>query len=250
MSVSFCVPVAYDWRLLPASMAGYYDVADEIIVGVDENRRTWAGTAFDLNMSSLMSALPDPDRKIRFVEESFFDPRSTPIENDCRERERLALHARNDLVAEVDADELVDGAALVAAAERLPTGHQLYAPWSHVFKVIGDTALIVDDPNGGELCALATRSRRRRFARQTGEPAEPADFVVHHNTLGRSETEVAEKLFGWGHADQVRPGFLDMWRSIGLENYRDARNVHPFIPMRWPGLKAAPLSTRLQCQSH
>ena len=223
-------------------MAGYYDAADEIIVGVDENRRTWAGTAFNLDCADLLAALPDPDRKIRFVEASFFDPRSTPIENDCREREHLARLARNELVAEVDADEMIDGAALAAAAERLPPGHQLYAPWSHVFKIIGDTALIVDNPHGGELCALATRSRRRKLARQTGEPPVVADFVVRHNTLGRSVAEVAEKLTGWGHADRVRPGFLDLWRSVNLNNYADVRDVHPFIPSRWPGLKAAHLS--------
>jgi hypothetical protein len=243
MPASFVVPVAYDWRLLPASMAGYYDTADEILVGIDVNRRTWAGTAFDLPRDELRAELPDPDGKIRIIEGDFYDPGRTPIENDCREREYLARESRNDMVIEVDADESVDGAALVAAAEQMPPGRQLYAPWLQVFKVIGDTALLVDNTHGGELCALATRSRSRRYARQTGEPPVVADLQVLHNTMGRSDAEVAQKLAGWGHAHQVRPGFLDLWRSVSLENYRNARDFHPFSPKRWPALKVTPLAS-------
>lgn len=241
MGASFLVPVAYDWRMLPASLAGYHDAADEILVGVDRNLLTWAGTMFDMPAGSLEQALA-PFPRARIVYGDFHDWTRTPIENDSREREALARHARNQLVVEVDVDERVDGAAVVRAAEWLPQGHQLYGVWTHVFKIIGDTALVVDNRHGGELCALATRSRTRKLARQTGEPPVVANLSVLHNTLGRSEAEVAQKLAGWGHAHQVRPGFLELWRSIDLTNYGDARDLHPFIATRWPSLKAVPTS--------
>jgi hypothetical protein len=235
MSSTFITLASYDWRLLPQSIAGYHGIADEVLVGLDAGGLTWAGAATGLSRAQLELALA-PFPKARIVEGNFFDASKAPIDNDTAERAHLAGLAQGEWIVEVDADEIVDGHALLLDLHQVPPATQVYASWLNVFKVIDGVALVVDDRR--HLAPLATRSRIRKRSRVTGEAMWLARQEVPHLTLGRSEAEVAQKLSNWGHAPQVRPGFFDLWRSIDLGNYRDVRNVHPFIPDRWPVLKA------------
>lgn len=244
MRASFVTLAAYDWRLLPTSIGAYYEHAAEILVGLDGQRLTWAGQPFELDRAVLEATLMaiDPERKIHIVEANYCHHGRTPMQNDCAEREYLAACAREDWVVEVDADELLDDVpALFTAMAAAPDGYQVFGTWRDIWKVIGSHALVVRSSDN--LCALATRSRHRNYARQTGERAWIATTTVEHLTLGRSDTEVAQKLTGWSHATQVRPRFLDLWRAATLENYEALRNVHPFRPARWPALEAVPVSS-------
>lgn len=242
MRATFVTLAAYDWRMLPASIASYYAYADEIIVGLDVNRRSWSGTQFGLDDRDLAEALSPYTDKITVVTDDFFNAHQSPLQNDRAERERLAKSARNNWVVEVDADEVLsDADALLAAMESCPPGCQVYAQeWTQVYKVISDTALVVTPSL--QLCALATRSRARKLARQTGEPPVVAPVEVVHWTMGRDEADLVQKLASWSHSHQVRPGFLDQWRSVTLENYRAAKDLHYFRASAWPGLRAVPVS--------
>ena len=246
MKASFVTLAAYDWRMLPRSIAAYYDYADEILIGLDANRISWSGVPFSLHVSELLAAIPDPGRKIRVVERDFC-LHAEPMANDCFERERLAHEARNPWIVEIDADEFLrDVPALFSAMEAAPEDEQIYGSWVDVVKVIGNVALVADSDL--RLVALATRSRSRKYARQTGERARYAPVEVLHFTTSRTEEDLARKLRSWSHSKQVRPDFLSQWRSVSLENYRAAKNLHPFIPEQWPALKAIAVS-ELQCQS-
>lgn len=240
MRATFVTLAAYDWRLLPTSMAAYYDHADEILVGLDCDRVTWGGKLFALDRAELERALPDPAGKIQIVEGMFHGPARGQA-NGTAERQFLANIARNDWIVEVDADELVlDVPALLATMARTPVGMQVCGVWRNVFKVIGDTALVVDSSES--VCALATRNRSRLRAKLTGEVPVVAPVVVEHLTMARSRDELALKLASWGHMDDVLPGWLASWDSVTLENYAAARNLHPFEPGWWPRLRAVPVA--------
>lgn len=240
MRATFVTLAAYDFRLLPASIASYHEAADEILVGLDADRVSWSGQPFECDRAELDAVLA-PFPKARVLEGNFHSS-AVAMENDSQERAFLASLARNEWVVEVDADESVDGAAVVAALADCPEGKQLYGFWSNVYKVIDDTALVVEPAI--HTCPLATKSRSRKVARITGEPTYLSRTVkVLHFTTCRSEPALVQKLTNWSHSGDVRPGFLDQWRGITLENYQDARNLHPFIPSRWPALRAVPVAS-------
>jgi hypothetical protein len=241
LKATFITLAAYDWHLLPTSIAAYYDHADEILIGLDQERLSWSGLPFHLDRAALEQAIPDLAGKIRIVEGAFYSPSRTPMENDCAERQALSAEAANEWTVEVDADEIVtDVPALFDAMAETPPGRQVFGLWRDVFKVQGETALVVD--TNLLLCALATRSRRRVLARQSGERAEFTPVIVEHLTLGRSRAEVAQKLASWSHSDQVKAGFLERWDAIDLDNFEEVRNVHPFKSERWPRLHAVPVA--------
>lgn len=243
MHASFVTLACYDWRLLPTSIAAYYEHAEEILVGLDLDRITWGGKPFELDRAELVAALAaiDPARKIRILEGVFHSPARGQV-NGTAERERLARHAHGEWIVEVDADELIrDVPALLAAMEEAPPGWQVCGTWRNVFKVIGNTALVVDDDNS--VCALATRLRTRERAKLTGEwPLVVPGLTVEHLITARADAELALKLQSWGHMDDVSPGWIDRWRSVTLENYAEVRDLHYFEPRWWPSLKAVPVA--------
>jgi hypothetical protein len=226
---SFVTLACYDWRLLPTSIAAYHDAADEVLIGLDYDRRTWSGTPFECDRSALEYALRDFP-KCRIVEDQFSLGRK-PLENDCAEREYLARLTRNPWVVEVDADEIVDGAAIVRALSDVPRGRQLFGLWKDVLKVDGDTALLRDTSSGGRLCALATRSRTRRYARETGEPIYVAPIEVEHLTTARPEPELRQKFAGWGHSDTCPNDALDKWRELSARS--PSVVAVPVSSLRW-----------------
>lgn len=227
---TFVTLACYDWRLLPTSIAAYHDVADEVLIGLDRDRLTWSGPPFSLDRSALEHALRDFP-KCRIIEDRFYQPNLTPLQNDCRERSRLARLARNEWVVEVDADEIVDGAAIVAELPRVPDGHQLYGFWRDILKVDGDTALLRDTRAGGKLCALATKSKARKYARQTGEPPHVADITVEHLTTARPEQELAQKYRSWGHSDTISQSALADWRNLTPQS--PGVTAVPINSLRW-----------------
>lgn len=227
---SFVTLACYDWRLLPVSIAAYHDAADEVLIGLDADRLTWSGTRFECDRSALEYALKSFP-KCRIVESRFYNAALTPLQNDCKERERLAWACRNRWVVEVDADELVDGAAVVQALDTCPDDHQLFGVWRDILKVQGDTALTRDTTYGGKLCALATTSRKRVYARQTNQPIHVARIEVEHLTTARPEAELAQKFRGWGHSHTTPPDALDRWRSLSPSS--PGITTVPTSSLRW-----------------
>ncbi len=239
--ISFITLAAYDWTMLPTSISAYYNQADEILVGLDQNRRTWSGTSFDLPYSELWETLNqiDPDHKIQIIEGDFYNPSRTPLHNDTSEREVLASVTKGDWIVEVDADEIIDAKGLL---EELPqaVGRQVCIRWQNIYKVIGDTALMVDtDLHFGP---VATKSRNRRQSRRTREPIYLSNTRMEHLTCGRPQAALEAKLSGWGHSTETRPSFLSQWENTTLANYSSVRDFHQFIPGLWPSLKAVPVS--------
>ena len=101
--------ISYDAnRYLVDSIKRYYEYVDEIILGIDKDRITWSGNAFEIDEDTLwkeLSAL-DGDSKITIVEEDFHQSK-VAIENDNYERNFLKQEATNEWIVSVDADEML-----------------------------------------------------------------------------------------------------------------------------------------------
>jgi hypothetical protein len=45
--------LSYDYKYIYSAIKSHYDIADEIILGLDFERRTWAQNPFDIDMEEV-----------------------------------------------------------------------------------------------------------------------------------------------------------------------------------------------------
>jgi len=243
--LSFVTLLAYDYRYCYQAIRSCYPIADEIILGLDAGRLTWAGKPFAIDMDEVRAFVAgiDRDRKIRIVERDFHCE-DAPMKNETRERVLLSREAApGNWVVQIDADEiLMNGPQfrewLLASA---PADHLVLARWITVFKAFGDQVLLIDPP--GETVPVATMARGEYvMARFTGQPQALSPLQVLHFSWGRTPQEVRQKLDNWGHArDFDVQAFYDYWDAVTLDNYTQARDFHPLEPAGWASLKLATL---------
>src|SRR5687767_11009070 len=90
IKVGYCV--AYDWNLLNFSLPQVYDHADVICLSVDINRQSWSGKPFSWHEEGFRSMIRELDyaQKIKVYEEAFYDPQLLPMDNEVRQRNKIA----------------------------------------------------------------------------------------------------------------------------------------------------------------
>lgn len=246
--LSFVTLLAYDYRFAASCIASYYDIADEIILGVDADRLSWSGNKFELDLAQIRAELAaiDPAKKIKIVEDDFHS-QASPTENDTHERSILSWECREEnWVVQIDADEILLNARefrdwmlareRAGADQEAPAGCVM-ATWTTVFKIFGNKALVID-PAFRETPPVATRLRGQYvIARHTDEAQELSPLELLHYSFGRTPEEVLQKLNNWSHSrDFDTDAFFQMWQSVTLANYREYRNIHPLNGTNWPGL--------------
>jgi len=239
--LTFVTLLAYDYRYAFMALQSYYDIADEIILGVDADRLTWMKQPLEIDMDEVRTFISgiDRDRKIRVIEGDFHCEDS-PMANEVLERSFLSTHAApGNWVVQVDADEiLLNGPEFrewLMATD--PAQCDVLAQWIIVFKAFGNQVLLVDPP--GEAIAVATMARGRyRLGRYTGQPGAMSPLKLLHLSWGRTPQELMKKLTNWGHAkDFDVHGFYRFWESVNPTNYTQARNFHPLAGETWQSLK-------------
>jgi len=236
--LSFITLLAFDYRYAFNAIRSYYDIADEIILGLDADRISWTGHPFYIDLVQIQAFMQQLDRsgKMRIIEGDFHSLEK-PMANETNERNELSRHcAPGNWVVQIDSDEVLRNAAefkhwLLATN---PPG-AVSAAWISVFKQFGDQALVIST---SEITPVATRLRGQYVnARWTKEPSTTSPLQLLHHSWGRTPDEIKQKLQNWGHArDLDIDAFYKMWDSITLKNYQQVRNFHPLDGPRWPGL--------------
>jgi len=93
--LSFITPIAYDYRYAFSAIRSYYDIAEEIILGLDESLISWSGKPFEMDKSELFGFINEIDVEAKiFVITGNFHESKNPMENDTAERCILSQHAR------------------------------------------------------------------------------------------------------------------------------------------------------------
>jgi hypothetical protein len=239
--LSFITPLAYDWKYAFSAIRSYYAIADEIILGLDADRISWANKPFlfDDQAVARFIAEIDRDKKIRIIQGNFH-AQKTPMENDTAERKQLGAVCRpGNWVVQIDTDEIL----LNPLEFKSFMDHWMHpdatieASWQPVYKIIGNKALVV----GGrpETTPVATREPQRyRYARVTNQPICVSPLRLLHLTFCRSEEEVLQKLTNWSHTTDVDVNkCFDMWRTVNLDNYHQLKNFHAVHGPLWPHLE-------------
>jgi hypothetical protein len=252
--------VSYDASYLPESIKRYYNYVDEIILGLDKNRKTWSGNSFSFNESQLWSELNaiDGDSKISIIEEDFVKG-EVAIENDNYERNFLKSNCSNDWIFSFDADEWLinpkeffyDFCPLV---ERYYTKADICMTWATPYKTIDDTTLVIanedDTPFFGENQGIVTSDDSTFvYARWTNKSSAGhnrllSPLVALHWSLCRSKEDLHQKINNIGHSDLVeKDPFYNVWNQVTLDNYTDLRNFKTsgLGEAQWP--KLVPINT-------
>jgi hypothetical protein len=237
--LSFITLLAFDYRYAFGAVRSYYEIADEIILGLDAQRLSWTGQPYHIDLNELQQFITEVDhgKKIR-IAEGDFHAHPQPIVNDTLERSQLSrLVQPGNWVVQIDADEvLVNPAEFRPWLQAANSAKQVVAPWITVFKRFGNQLLVVTPGSG--VGHVATKLRGQYVAaRRTPQTEILSPLKLLHFSWGRTPEELKQKLQNWGHArDFDTDRFFKFWESVTLENYQQARDFHPFIRGAWPAL--------------
>jgi len=237
--ISIVMPIAYDFRYAYRSLEKVYDIADEVVLGLDRDRISWSGKRFAFDADEFRATIASIDRRgiVRLVEEDFHSAGS-PMANDVAERNRLSTHCQpGNWIIQIESDEQAINAKdfrhWLARADR---GSDVQAKWITVFKSFGDKCLVAAEPDP-RVSVGTTVPGHYRYARDTGQPKVTSNLLLLHFSWGRNREELAQKLTNWSHSADFDTGrLLALWDSVTLENYGQFRNFHPLHPPLWSKL--------------
>jgi hypothetical protein len=240
-NLTFITPLAYDYKYAFSSISSYYSIADEIILGLDVDRKSWSGHDFYLNINEINDFIKkiDVENKIQIVEKNFHNY-NTPMQNDTSERSYLSNLAKKDnWKIQIDSDEIVLNPFQFKEwlIENNPVDKCVYGLWLTVFKIFGNKALIVHPQN--EYTPVATKLPSNYLhARITGQEMIKSPLQLLHFSWGRSPIQVKQKLTNWGHAvDFDISSFYRIWEETTLDNYHKLFNFHPLNRTTWQSLR-------------
>lgn len=252
---SAITPLAYDAsHALRYCIPAYYELVDEIILGLDRQSVSWSGKPYDLDYPAFHRGLfaIDVECKAQLVRANFHAAPNDGNANDTLTHNVLGLFADPDhWQLHVDADEVLvapDADRFRDYFAAVDPHLDVYLQHREVYKLLGDgTALVIDRDNGYSPTATRALLRHTR-SRHTDRPhvlCPPEVCRVTHFGWGRTREELATKLARWTHyrdTDQW-PRMLELWDAANATNYREPqyRNFWPLYSANWPGLRLVSL---------
>ncbi len=240
--------LSYDYELLKYSIPPVYSASDAIFIAVDKNFKTWSGGEFEVAQSfyDWIDEI-DVQKKISFYRDDFYDPGLNAMENEIKERKKLAskMGIGNWLV-QVDSDEyfldfkkftkdLKSYDHFLEDPEKNPV--QIACFQINLYKYVDGGVLYVDEVRRQK---MATNYPDYRTGRNTGQRVIYTKNLMLHESVSRTENEILKKLTNWGHSHQVDPEkFIKKWRAVNKSNYKDFQDLFYLTPSVWKKLDFA-----------
>lgn len=247
IKVGFCV--AYDWYLLKTSLPLVYPHADHICLSLDKDRISWAGISFPFDEEAFYSFIAefDKDKKIAVYEDDFHQPSLSPMENEVRQRNKMASFlGEGGWHIQLDADEyVIDFNGLVRHLQTfsLERPTNINCIFYNLFKkVSGGYLLIIGEKDHfNDYFPVATRNPVYEYGRRNGNFNYKSTFGLIHQSWARTEEEIRQKIGNWGHKEDFNVDrYFQFWKDINIENYREIKNFHPIQPETWRELQFVP----------
>ena len=246
-NLSFVTMLSYDYIYAFEAIAKYYDIADEIILGIDKDRITWSGNSFEFDQVAFNDFLlrVDTDNKIRVLSGNYHEF-LRPIDNDTYERNHLSSMCKTgNWIFQIDADEImlnkIEFKQFMQDNTLTLEGFAIKAHWITVFKTFENGNFLVidaDSDTDGRIFVGTKSPNAYTMCRDTAEPAIQSPLRLLHISWGRSREELKKKLENWGHStDFDTTAYLEMWDTVTLENYKSFKDIHPLHGPHWPKLK-------------
>lgn len=243
IKVGFCI--AYDWDLLRYSIPQIYEDADYICLSIDIDRTSWALNSFsfdEIKFRELLSQL-DPAGKIHVYEDNFHLPELSPMQNEVRQRNKMAEYMGNGgWHIQLDTDEyFIDFAGFVKylKSKNFSRPVNICCPLITLFKKV-DLGYLWIKNNGfynQDTIAIATNSPNYQFGRRNGNFNILTNYPIVHQSWARDENEISEKINNWGHAtDFDVKKYFEFWKNLTELNYHNICNLHPIDADKWQNI--------------
>jgi hypothetical protein len=230
MKLSFYTPVAYDYNFSISSIKSYYDIADEIILGIDKDRISWTGRTYKIDDTFFKDIESiDVNKKIKIIEDNFHIF-SEPMKNDTHERNVLSTKCNeSNYIIAIDCDEVLLNTLEFKQwmDNNANTDKDIGCLWLSVYKVFGDNYLITL-PHETTIIGTNLRNSYKK-ARLTLHKFVLSPLKILHFSWGRSRSEIEQKLLNWSHANDfnTKKYLEEVWDNVNLENYKQKRYLHP-----------------------
>jgi len=247
IKVGFCI--AYDWYLLRYSLPLIYEDADMICLSVDKDRISWSGNPFSWDEPGFRQLVRelDPLHKIQVLEEDYHLPELQPMENEVRQRNKIAAAmGEGGWHIQLDTDEFfINFKGFAQYLKQLKPRRQLnvVCPWITLYKQNDEGFFYVKPARFDqvEFMQIATLWPRYEYGRRNGYFNIHCDFAILHLSWARPEQEIWEKLNNWGHRNDFDIAeYFTKWKDLNAENYREYRDFHHVVANTWPALGFIP----------
>lgn len=243
--------LSYDYSYIFTSIKQLYDDVDSIVISYDSNNKTWAGNDVLIPESFFTDIKKiDIHNKITFYKDLFYISEMQPMELETRQRnmmaEKLGLEGWH---IQIDGDEyaydfkkiaqfLRKNSFLLKNAKERPFNFQVN--FVTQFKHNDDGFFIITPFT--EKCMLITNYPKYDYARLTNKGRTlPLDYYLIHQSWAREEQEIVEKINNWGHKNDFDTSkFLDLWKGLNADNYKEFKDFHPLDKTQWKELSFFP----------
>lgn len=234
--------VSYDYTLLFNSLKTLYFDVDRIVISIDINRRTWSGNYYELP-DSFFLALKEFDTRsiIEIFEDDFYIPELMPMECETRQRNLTLKKLGKGWNIQLDVDEYIyEFKKLKKYLKKywFLTIFPKYTPLCFTGKLItlfkqnSDGFFYVD--NNEFFPFITNQSKNIHTRRNDMIRNHSLGINVIHQSWARSEKEVEQKILNWGHRDDFDTmKYINFWKGIHGDNYKEITNFHPIVPHVW-----------------
>jgi hypothetical protein len=249
MSIKVGFLASYDWTLLYNSLPRIYNSADTIHIAIDKALRTWAGNYYHFDEALFFEFIDDVDykKKVVIYKDNFFVEGLSPMQCEVRERNMLAKEmGEGGWHIQLDADEyFLNFHEFVKYLYKLQSindfsrkGINVNVNWIQLFKKVEFGYIYISQVKQiPENVPIATNRPLYEAGRRNGYFNHISPFYIVHDTWARSEKEIQQKIFNWGHKyDFDTEKYFDFWKNISQDNYQEVSNFHPIHPSTWKRL--------------
>lgn len=234
--------LSYDYELFLTSVKQLYDYVDEIVVGIDQDNKTWSGNSFEIPDSFFDEVKAfDKKNKIQFYFDTFYISNLSPMECETRERNLVLQKMGKGWKMQLDVDEYVYDFKSVAKYLNKYWYLTLFPKLTPICFTGKLLTLYRELPNGylyienNEKFPFITNQGKNLHARRSFNIRNHfTNINVVHQSWARSEDEIQFKIKNWGHRDDFNTKkYFEFWKNLNSENYLEFKNIHPIVPEVW-----------------
>jgi len=243
--------LSYDYSYIFTSLSHIYKHADTIVISYDANNKTWAGNNINIPESVFSDIKKlDTDNKIILYKDSFYIEGMQPMDLETRQRNLMAEKmGSGGWHIQIDGDEYAYDFGVLTQFLR-KNKYLLNNPAKNSFNFQVNFVTLFKQNDEGyfvitpfeEKCMLITNYPQYEYARNTNKGRVlPLDYYLIHQSWARHEDEISEKINNWGHKNDFNTlEFLNLWKQINSENYKNFFDFHPLYKGLWKELSFFP----------
>jgi hypothetical protein len=234
--------VSYDYEFLMTSLKQVYDYSDNIYLSIDKNRLTYSGNKIEIpNTFFEQIKIFDIKRKIHYHFDNFYMSGLTPMESETRQRNLLLKEMGRGWLIQLDVDEYVlnfkevvgflkKNALLAYMYSFFPV--MIQGNWVSLLKKNENGFFVI---NKKERFNFITNYPYFTLARNNSNITKLfIEVDVVHQSWARTEEDILKKVMNWSHRDDFDTlKFMELWKSIDIQNYKKISNFHPLNPNLW-----------------